>query len=55
MMTMPISHNSLEFPIGGAAPNYRLSLLCILLNQAALMVYVILYAGIGLGPDEAQY
>jgi 4-amino-4-deoxy-L-arabinose transferase-like glycosyltransferase len=51
----PLPYQIVDFPAAEAAPNYRLSLLCILLTKAALMVYVIFHAGIGLGPDEAQY
>lgn len=45
----------LEFPVPSASPNYRLSLLCLLIIKAALMAYVLMHTGIGLGPDEAQY
>ncbi|MDP1834304.1 MAG: glycosyltransferase family 39 protein [Chlamydiales bacterium] len=45
----------LDFPTPQASPNYRLSLLCLLIIKAALMAYVMVHAGIGLGPDEAQY
>lgn len=47
--------SEVEFPTPSATPNYRLSLLCVLLIKAAIMIYIILHAGIGLGPDEAQY
>lgn len=47
--------NTMLFPTPRALPNYRLSLLCLLLIKAALMTYVMMRAGIELGPDEAQY
>ncbi len=54
-MSQPDPYQLVDFPSAAASPNYRLSLLCLLLIKAALMVYVIIFSGIGLGPDEAQY
>lgn len=46
---------NITFPKGFTAPNYNLSLICLLLVKAAAILFVIFQAGIGLGPDEAQY
>ncbi len=49
------SPGHITFPKGFTAPNYNLSLICLLLVKAAAILFVIFQAGIGLGPDEAQY
>ena len=50
-----VSEQQVDFPEFAAAPNYRLSLFCLLLIKAALIGYFIVYGIVGLGPDEAQY
>ncbi len=51
----PDAHDPSAFPSRTTSPNFRLSLLCLLLIKAAVMIYVMFHSGIGLGPDEAQY
>lgn len=54
---MSYSLTSDSYPVhdGRMIPNYTFSLLCLLVFKTVMLIGVIHYSGIGLGPDEAQY